>query len=296
MSLEPITDIIGEIQERMETCNNSERRVGEVVLANPHDAINMSIGQIAQLANVSDPTVVRFCRSLGFGGFREFKLRLAQGLASEEYTIHRKVQFEDDTDAYMYKVGQFALEGLTDVVNQLNKQEVEHAVSILATAKRIEFWGFGASAVVAADAHHKFFRLGIPCIAYADPHMQVMSASTLEKGTVVVAFSHSGRSKELIDSITLARQTGGTVIGITTPKSPMEQACSHVVSIAIDENTDVFPPMVSRLAHLLLLDMLVVGVSLQKGTQVTNRLKRLKKALSSKRYQEMGGEKNDEKV
>lgn len=281
------------IRDHMPTYSNAERRVADTVLAKPNAVIHFSIAKLAREAGVSEPTVVRFCRILGFEGFKEFKLRLAQGLVAGTDYVHQEVKPGDDAATYIKRIGLFAVNGLSGVVRQLDPVAVEQAVATLAGARRIEFYGFGASAAVAVDAHHKFFRLGIPCNAYSDSHMQAMSASTLGPGEVVVAISHTGRSRELIESVRLARTAGGVVIGITTSDSPLAQECSQVLAVDLHEDTDVFTPMLSRLAHLLLIDILVVGVSLLRGEQVTDRLQRMKKALSLKRLRGVGDDQHD---
>lgn len=281
--MDTYTNVLEQIREKLPTFSNAERRVGEIILARPHAVIDMSIAKLASQADVSDPTVVRFCRTFGFDGFREFKLRLAQGLAAGVSYVHREVEPGDDAATYIKRVGLSTVDVLAKLVNKLDPAKVEYAVATLASSRRVEFWGFGASAAVAIDAHHKFFRVGIPCNAYSDSHMQCMAASTLGPEDVAVAISHTGRTRELIENVRLARRSGGTVIGITTSHSALAQECSQVLGVDVDEDTDVFPPMVSRLAHLLLIDILVVGVSLRRGQQVTQRLQRMKRALATKR-------------
>lgn len=286
--MENYSNVLQQIQQKIKDSSDAEARVAEVVLDNPHAVIDTSIALLAGQAQVSEPTVVRFCRSLGFEGFREFKLRLAQSLAAGVPYVHREVKPGDNAASYIHKIGQSAIELLSKLVTQLDSVEVEHAVATLASANRIEFWGFGASAAVAMDAHHKFFRLGIPCNFYFDPHMQCMSASNMGADDVIVAISHTGRTKELIENTRIARKGGVIVLGITASASPLAQECSQVLGVDIEEDTDVFPPMISRLAHLLLIDILVIGVALRRGQQVTERLQRMKKALGLKRLPGVG--------
>jgi RpiR family carbohydrate utilization transcriptional regulator len=291
--VESHVNVLEEIQNRLSDVSEAESRVARAVLADPHAAIDASIGVLAGQAHVSEPTVLRFCRSIGFQGFRDFKLRLAQSLAVGVPYVHRQVEPGDEVSAYIRKVGRSAVDLLTNIVNKLDPDCIECAVATLASARRIEFWGFGASAVVALDAHQKFFRLGTPCSAYSDSHMQCMSASTLGPDDVVVAISHTGRSKELVENARTARNWGATVIGLTASQSPLARECSQVIGVDVEEDTDVFPPMVSRLAHLIVLDILVVGVALRRGHQMTERLQRMKEALALKRFPEVGGEPNE---
>ena len=281
--MEGFSRIIDQIKSRSHDLSDADYRIAEVVLARPREVVNMGIGKLSSLAKVSDPSVIRFCRSLGLDGYREFKIRLAQELAVGTYYVHREVSLDDDAATYVEKVGLTSVEMLSNIVKILDYKQIESVVSMLTSASRVEFWGFGASAAVALDAHHKFFRLGIHCTANTDSHMQCMSASTMNQDAVVVAISHTGRNRELIENTRLAIESGGSVIALTSSDSPLAHECSLALCVDLDEDTDVFPPMVSRLAHLLVLDILVVGVSLRMGQRVTERLKRMKKALSLKR-------------
>jgi RpiR family transcriptional regulator, carbohydrate utilization regulator len=281
--MEATIGILEFIQADVSKYSKAESRLVEIVLDKPHEVVNMSIGKIAAEAKVSDPTVVRFCRSLGFEGFREFKLQLVRELAVGQHYVHREVAPGDSAAEYMQKIGNSTIDVLSNVVNKLHSDEVEKATHHLANADWIEFWGFGASAAVASDAYHKFFRLGIPCQAYSDSHMQSMSASVLRPDSVVVAISHTGRSREMIENAKLAKEAGAFVIGITSTNSPLADECSQTLCIDLDEDTNVFTPLASRMAHLLVLDFLVVGVSLHKGQKVTDRLKKMKTALAQKK-------------
>lgn len=287
--------ILSDIKKNLESYSNSEQKLAAFIIENPGDIVEMSIGKIACEINISEPTVIRFCRRLGFNGFKDFKFRLTNELASGNYYIHKGIKVGDDADIYIKTIGQYTVNSLADLSNNIDASQVEHAVLTLANASKIEFWGFGASGIVGMDAHHKFFRLGIPCSVYSDPHMQCMSGSLLGKDGVIVAISHTGKSKELIENVRIARESGVTVIGITSENSPLAEVCSLVVNVELDEDTNVFTPMVSRLAHLMIIDILVVGVSLQKGEQVAERLQAMKKIISDKKQNEESGEMNDSK-
>ena len=289
--MEGFPRIIDQIKNKSTGLSDTDYRIAEVIMSRPREIVEMGIGKLSGLAKVSDPSVIRFCRSLGFDGYREFKIRLAQELAVGTYYVHREVSIDDDAATYVKKVGLTSVEMLSNVVKILDDKQIESVVSMLTNASRVEFWGFGASAAVALDAYHKFFRLGIHCTSNSDSHMQCMSASTMGQDAVVVAISHTGRNRELIENTRLAIESGGTVVAITSSDSPLAHECSLALCVDLDEDTDVFPPMVSRLAHLLVLDILVVGVSLRMGQRVTERLKRMKKALSLKRVP--GKEGND---
>lgn len=278
------TSIIEQISSNFTTFSNAEQRISEVILENPENIVDMSIGKIASIAQVSEPSIIRFCRLLGFEGFKEFKIKLTQELAAQNVYVHREVKVGDSAETYVHNVTRYAINSITDSLSMINPSLIEEAVIALSNASKIEFWGYGASAVVAKDAYHKFFRLGVPCIASEDTHMQAMSAGVLNESSVVIAISHTGRSKELIENINLANDSGVFTIGITSSDSPLSKACTMAITVDTDEDTSVFTPMVSRLVHLLIIDMLAIGVTLQKGSQVTAHLKEIKSALNKKKF------------
>jgi RpiR family carbohydrate utilization transcriptional regulator len=168
----------------------------------------------------------------------------------------------------------------------------DRAITLLTQAgqahKRIEFYGVGNSGIVAQDAQHKFFRLGVNAAAVSDGHVQVMAATMLGPGDCVVVISNSGRSRDLIDAADIARRKGASVIVITASGSPLAQlAQSHnQVLLAADhpEDFDRYSPMVSRLLHLTIIDILTTGVALRMGPGLRPMMQDIKRNLRAKRY------------
>ncbi|NLY71202.1 MAG: transcriptional regulator HexR [Clostridiales bacterium] len=278
------SNIIQKITKEIDSYSASYQRIGKLILEQPEKIVKMSIGRLSQLASVSDPTIMRFCAMLGFSGFKDFKLQLAKELAIKENYLHLGIEDNDNPNSYIRKVGITTISSLSEVINSLNEDLINSLVDTLSEADKIEFWGQGASAVVAQDAYHKFFRAGISCVASSDPHMQCMSAGVMTKGDVVVAISHTGKSYDLIRNVKIAKEQGGIIIGITMDKSPLAKECTMAVGVNVDEDTDIYLPMISRLAHLLVLDILAVGVMLKKGKEATDRMKKMKEALMRIKY------------
>jgi len=267
----------------MPMLRRSEQKIAELVLKRPHSMVNASVSEVARDATVSQPTVVRFCRAIGCSGFQDFKLRLAQDLATGTPYVHEDVRPDDQVADIAAKVFNRSIAALARVRNQANPDSIGRAVDILTLAKRIEFYGFGASGVVAMDAQNKFFRLGIPCIAQTDFHVQAMSAAILGPEAAVVAVSHTGRTRELIRSIELAKESGAKVIAITSGGTPLAEKADVALLIDVAEDTGMYTPMTSRLAHLAMVDVLQVGVALRKGTLMTDSLARTKRPIRERR-------------
>ena len=252
-------------------------------MADPNACIRSSIAALARMADVSEPTVNRFCRSLDCSGFPDFKLQVAQGLAHGTPYVSSNVDLDDSVSEFSSKIFEMTMSSLEDAKNNLDTEAVDKAIMALAQAKKIEFYGLGASASVAIDAQHKFFRLNVPCVAYTDIMMQRMSAASLHRGDVVFAISYTGRTKATIESAKIAKESGATVIGLTKEGSPLSEYCSIVLGAETIEDTEVYTPTVSRLVHLVIVDILATGVTLRRGPEFMDHLRKVKSTLKATR-------------
>ena len=266
----------------------AEQRVGKLVLQDPRAFANLPVTELAERAHVSKPTVVRFCRSVGYDGLSDFKLKLAGSVSEGVPFIHRSVDADDKTNDVAVKVIDNTVAAFLKYRNDASSFALDQAVQVLAethsTGKRIEFYGVGNSGIVAQDAQHKFFRLGMNTIAYSDGHMQVMSASMLGKGDCVVVISNSGRTRDLMDAADIARKRGATTIVITSSGSPLATAGQIHLTADHPESSDRYSPMVSRLLHLLIIDILATTVALRIGESLQPALREMKNNLRNKRY------------
>ena len=266
----------------------AEQRVVKLVLADPRAFANLPVTELADRAHVSKPTVVRFCRSMGYDGLSDFKLKLAGSVSEGVPFIHRSVDVDDKTSDIAVKVIDNTVAAFLKYRNDASSFALEHAAQALAdtqkTGRRIEFYGVGNSGIVAQDAQHKFFRLGVHAIAYSDGHMQVMSASMLKPGDCAVIISNSGRTRDLMDACDIAKKQGATTIVITASGSPLASAGHIHLTADHPEGYDKYSPMVSRLLHLLIIDILATTVALRIGEELQPNLRDMKNNLRSKRY------------
>ena len=266
----------------------AEQRVGKLVLADPRAFANLPVTELADRAHVSKPTVVRFCRSMGYDGLSDFKLKLAGSVSEGVPFIHRSVDVDDKTSDIAVKVIDNTVAAFLKYRNDASSYALDQAAQALAqtqkTGRRIEFYGVGNSGIVAQDAQHKFFRLGVHAIAYSDGHMQVMSASMLQPGDCVVIISNSGRTRDLMDACDIAKKRGATTIVITASGSPLAGTGHIHLTADHPEGYDKYSPMVSRLLHLLIIDILATTVALRIGEELQPLLRDMKNNLRSKRY------------
>ena len=267
----------------------SEKKVADYVLGTPSDSLSMNINQLAHHAEVSEPTVMRFCKAIGCSGFQEFRLKLAQELGSTKTPQFAEVTLNqsDNPQTVKDKVFNATIQELLQVRNQLSIPNLQPAVQALINARRVEFFGFGASGAVAKDAYHKFIRLQVSTAAISDPHMQLISASTMRTGDVIVAISQTGRSKELLYSIQQARRQGVTIIGICPDKTPLAEYCDYPLAIEAKENIDLFTPLTSRIVHLTVIDVLATCVAMHKEPVLNQQLKSIKQGLRSLRLDDV---------
>ncbi|STT99183.1 phosphogluconate repressor HexR, RpiR family [Klebsiella quasipneumoniae] len=233
---------------------------------------------------MSEPTVNRFCRSLETRGFPDFKLHLAQSLAHGTLYVNRNVDEDDSVESYTGKIFESAMASLDQVHHSLDMSAVNRAVDLLTQAKKIAFFGLGSSAAVAHDAMNKFFRFNVPVIYSDDIVLQRMSCMNCDDDDVVVIISHTGRTKSLVELAQLARENDAMVIALTSPGSPLAREATLAITLDVPEDTDIYMPMVSRLAQLTVIDVLATGFTLRRGAKFRDNLKRVKEALKESRF------------
>lgn len=271
--------LLDSIRTQLDTLSKSEKKVAIAVLKDPDLAVSGNITALAKNAQVSEPTVVRFCRALGCDGWHEFKLKLAQGLALAPPQADEPLTPGDLAADLVNKICNRSINTLLDLRNNLKPAAIERALELLARANKIEFYGQGSSGIVATDAQHKFFRSGVPTVAYADPHIHSISASLLQKGDVVVAISQRGSSGALLRSVQLARKAGADVVALTPSGTPLADLATVLVPIDLSFHIDPYTPISARLAQLVVIDILAVGLALKRGPEFRKKMQNAQKTL-----------------
>ncbi|WP_198117593.1 glucokinase [Massilia rhizosphaerae] len=257
------------VQHLQPELSPAEQRVAQLVIEHPRKVLSEPIAEIAKLADVSQPTVIRFCRSLGFSGLADFKLKFAGSLTGTIPVRHSQVRMTDSTHDLSAKVIDNTVSAILRFRDQLDVNSIDRAIDILRRAKRVEFYAMGNSRVVALDGQHKFFRFRIPTSSYGDSHLFALAAELLGPGDVVVAISTTGQLPELLDAVDVARAAGADVIAITSSKSALARKASVCLAVDHSEDSTTFLSMISRILQLLLIDIMAVGISLGPAGEVT---------------------------
>jgi len=274
--------MLAKIRSARDGLRKSEQKVADVILEDPDGSVQSSIQSIAAKSGVSEPTVIRFCRALDCVGFQQFKLRLAQDLASRGTFFYKDVTAADSSKELSTKIIDGTIASMMQMKNQFNDVALENAIKLYDECERIEFHGSGGSAIVAEDAQLKFFRLGKPAIAYNDPHIQQAATALYDDKTLMVAISHSGRSSDILTAVDIAKKARAKVVSVTATKSPLAEASDVHLSVDLIEDSDIFSPVKSRIGQMLVLDILAVGIAVRGGEQMLQQLARARRAIDSR--------------
>lgn len=276
-------DLISNLRQLNGTFAAREQKVADFVSAHLEEISGMTIAELAGAVGVSTPTVVRFCRSMGCDGFREFKLRLAQNLAvSLQYLApsHRDVS-EGGAGAVDQVLG--ALYATVNVMRQqIVPERMDAAVQALTEAGQIVVAGVGGgSTMVAQEAANRMFRLGIPAVAVSDSYLLQMRAATLGAGDVLLLVSTSGAADEVVSAAGIAGGYGATVVAITRPGSRLAQEATIAIEADLPEDPDILKPTASRYAHLVIVDALAMSVAQARSEATTENLRRIRASLTA---------------
>lgn len=271
--------MLNSISTQLESFSRAERQVAEHVLEHPRQSAQMTLSQLALACDTSEPTVIRFCRRLGLAGFRDLALRLTEALSQPVSYVHRDVNATDNTSDAVIKVLDASIQSLIAMRAQLSAMPIDPIVAKLVNARQIVFAGLGASGQVARDACHKFFRLGVPCTALTDTPMILQYAAIASKQDVLIVISHSGRSTQLQFAAKHAKERGVNVIVLTSKQSALAECGNLSLLCPVNEDTNLYTPMTSRLSQLALLDAVQVALALKLGEPAAQNLRLSKDAL-----------------
>lgn len=256
--------MLTKIENTKAEMRKSEQKVADFVLANPNTVITLSIAALASKVGVSEPTVIRFCRALGFSGYQDFKLGLAQNLASSARYFHREIQPGDETAEMAGKIFNNSIAVMARARNNLRVDDLNHAIDLLAHADRIEFYTQDNAAIVSQEIQHKFLPLGLSMVIYTDSNMHKVAAGHLRPGCVAVILSVAGTNPDVIHSARLARELGADVIGIAPGDSPLSEYCTVLLNVEEDHQGEQRRTHFASLVQIILLDILAAGVSTRR--------------------------------
>ena len=256
----------------------SEARVARAAINDPAGTAASTINQLARRCDTSETTVIRLCRTLGFGGYPEFRLSLAAAAAAnvdEKEYLSGEILPSDTTEQVVRKVTGADAQAITETAQMVSIQSLEDAAKAIGAARRIDLFGAGASSFVAQDMQYKLHRIGLTSHCFADPHSAISSAALLGRGDVALGLSHSGSTSDTIRYLDVAGKSGATTVAITNhPRARIARSADVVVATAARETTFRSGAMASRIAQLTLVDILFVLVAQQRVDAAMDALQR----------------------
>ena len=269
------------IRSMLPALAEAELRVARWLLAEPGRLLSLSMAQVGHECNVSDTTVLRFCRRVGYHGFTDLKLALAGDIAAPKQMILEGLSSSDDLATQCAKVFQANIQALSDTAATLDIAAMERAIDLLASARRILVIGVGTSIPIVEDLHQKLFRLGYDCTAHTDSYLQLMAAAMLDERDVVVGVSHSGTSTDPVMTMTKAHERGCATIAITgNGHSPFtKNADVTLLSVANEIRPEA---LASRIAQIAIVDALYVAISLRDADRALENERRAFEAVIPK--------------
>jgi RpiR family carbohydrate utilization transcriptional regulator len=276
---------LARIEAVEDTFTETEKKISRFLLAYPSEIIHLSITELSEKTKTSDSSIIRLSRKIGYKGYQDMKIDIAQSLINPARQLHEDISETDSIADVKQKIFLAASSTIMDTLHVLDDLELEKAIEAITKAKRIMFFGSGASAMVALDAQHKFLKIGIPVMTFLDNHMQLMGSSMLSKDDVAIAISHSGSNKDIMDAIALCKEVGATIIAITNfSKSPLTKQADINLFTSSKETKFRIDATASRIAQLTIIDVLVSNIALTNQVYYLDNYKRTRDATTNKRY------------
>jgi DNA-binding MurR/RpiR family transcriptional regulator len=266
----------------------AEQRVARVVLGDPAAVARRSISDVAEAAGTSETTVTRFCKAVGLGGYPQLRIALAAATARTQaradHHLGSDITAADDLAQVVGKVAFADARAVEETAGQLDVEALRHVVDAVASAGRVDIYGTGASAFVAADLQQKLHRIGRVSFSWSDTHIMLTSAAVLGAGDVAFGLSHTGATTDTIEALRVARQHGATTVVLTNhPRSPITEVADHVLTTAARETTFRSGAMASRIAQLTVVDCLFTAVAQRHPERAERALQETYAAVAAHR-------------
>lgn len=276
-------DIFATLHEEKERLSQAESRIAEILFTDFEFAVNASIIELAGRADVSPPTVTRFCRRLGCESFSDFKVQLARTAYVGMRYLKPEPKSQEPADVAQDIIGK-AQNALFLLHRSLNVTAIVDAADRLAAAEMIYAFGSGGnSSMIAGEFQNRLFRLGLRITSSSDHSMQLMMAAAAKSSDVIIGSSFSGRNAELVRAFTLAREAKVPTIALTQSDSPVAASADIAVPIDLPEGDNIYRPTSTRIAYLALVDIIASLVAYRVQPQATVTLRRIKQQLVAHR-------------
>ncbi|MBQ8552422.1 MAG: MurR/RpiR family transcriptional regulator [Clostridia bacterium] len=262
-----MTDAVALIRKRLSSLSDAAKRIGSYILADPQKVTGMTLKELSRELSVSEGSIINFTSRLGFDGYTSMKLAIARSLATGERLYYAPAEPTDSAKEVMRKVRDNTADALRATCESVTDRELSEAAKLLMGAKkRIEVYGIGSSAMIAEDAAFRFMKLGLPASAVRDSYIGGVSALMLDTDCVALAVSYTGRTRDLIKTMSIAKEKGAKTMCITCyADSPLAELCDISLIAVSGEAVVNKLATVSRIAQLMLVDTLCEYISSRRS-------------------------------
>jgi DNA-binding MurR/RpiR family transcriptional regulator len=277
--------ILTEIRIKYNEFSPAQKIIADFILKNLDKVILLSIGDLAGQCNTSETTIMRFVRKLGYDSYQVLKVMIAQDIAdSTTQSIYEEIKEDDDVRQIAKKVIFSTINSIEDLNNLLDSDTIQRVVYRIKNARRVLIFGSGSSGAIAFDAFHKFSRLGVNVVNCVDSHMMSILSAHTKSDELLIAISHSGESREILDSAELAKENGAGIVAITSYKhSTLTKHADEVIYSSTNETKYRSDAMVSRIIQLVIIDILYVTYVLNQGKSAIEALNKSRLAVAKKK-------------
>ena len=279
-------DLLLDIQLLYNQFTKTEKKIADFVIENPNDVLFMSITELADVCDVADASVYRFCRTMGVKGYQEFKMKLSLSMAAEEVKEETYVSSpEDDKGDFIDEIMEGHLNALRETRKLLVSQDIDKTMCLMEAAGHVYFFGIGDSLLTAKEARNKFLRITNKVSCVDDPHMQAMTASMAGPQDLIFFISYSGSTKDNVHVAKIAKKAGAKIAVITRfVKSPLTGYADVVLLCGSNEKPLQGGSMGAKISQLFIVDLLFqeyyrrnLGISKENN-------KKTSKAVAEKLY------------
>ncbi|WP_404444502.1 MurR/RpiR family transcriptional regulator [Sutcliffiella horikoshii] len=277
--------VIKQIERQLDRFTDAEKIVATFVLENAERVTQMSTKELATACSGSEASVIRFCKRLGIQSFKILKIELAKEIsARSDAVLDMPLQFHDDTNTVIQKVMMNTMQALQNTQKILTVSSFNEAVEALSGAERVYLYGVVGSAIVAQDFKQKLLRINMPVYQSEDNHLQMMMLANTTKADVVFVISTSGKTKEVIDVLTLAKERGVRTILLTQhAPSPARRLADIVLTMSEEEQNLRIGTMTARIAQLAIIDALFISICSKKGQGVYEQIINTHEAIQNRK-------------
>ncbi|MDY0304444.1 MAG: MurR/RpiR family transcriptional regulator [Sphaerochaeta sp.] len=270
------------IRTKYSSLSTKEKKIADFILAHPRESVNPSIEELAERIGISESTMVRFAKKLGYSGYQRFRIALArETIPAELQLFETEVQQGDDVVDVVFR---HACATLEETHAKLNRAVIKEAAQLMTGCRSLLLMGLGGSNIVALDAYHKMIRTGLMCQYSGDYHMQLMLASQVGEGDVALLISHTGNGHDTLALAEELKANGCTLIIMTSnPRSPLAKTGDLVITVNAGRSSVVAESFSARIISLVLVDVLYVEILEMMGNRGVENLNKMRSVIAKRR-------------